>query len=453
MSTLNHSRVEDWPARIARFATTYGLAAYVLTLPLEFTSVYLRQQLSRFVVVVVALGFAYLLITRRRSLHVPRYPSVYLLLAFLAASLASWLVTRAPGSASSLLDVALYPIVGLLVTNVVLTEEDHRRAWSAFLVSGVGVALLGAFLYLAHLQIWTPNPQVANRMNITFGDPNITARFLTLAACAAVILYAARRGPAWLAVAAAVACAVVTPLTFSRSGLALFMLCMLVAIAAALDHRRAAALGMTALVLFAVSTAVNPDTRLRAEDAAYTLASAIPGASFSQQAPADAATHHHQAAVVGDDNRRYLIAAGLRMGLDHPVFGVGFGGYQHALLTGYSRFLPAVYTDSVSHTSLVTVFAEQGIVGLILMLAFLVELAREALAVRNRHGPWSVWTVAAGTLVLPVFFYSQFEGRFLQEPYLWLALGMVYSAMTSADRGATTAYEPDRERSASVAAA
>lgn len=452
MQETTRDRVASWPVRSAEYVATYGVSAYILTLPLEFTSVYLRQQLSRFVLVLMALAFAYLLITRRRRLTIPRYPSVYLLLVFLVASLASWAATRAPGSSSSLADIALYPVVGLLITNLVLSEEDHRRAWIAFLISGLGVGLLGAFLYLSHLQIWTPNPQVANRMNITFGDPNITARFLTLAACAAVIVYSARQGPAWLSIAAAVACAVVTPLTFSRSGLALFMLCMIVAIVLALNHRRAAALGLTALVLFALSTTVNPDTRLRAEDAAYTLESAIPGLT-SQHAPTDAATRHQQAPVVSDDNRRYLIAAGLKMGLDHPAFGVGFGGYQHALLTTYKRFLPAVYTDSVSHTSVVTVFAEQGVIGLILMLAFLVELAREALALRNRHGPWSLWTTAAGILVIPIFLYSQFEGRFLQEPYLWLALGMMYSAMMSAEHAVEATSERERSRSARVAAA
>lgn len=439
--------------RAAELVATYGLAAYVVCLPLEFTSVYLHQQLSRFVLGILVVAFVYLLLRRRRTIEWPRYASVYLLLVYLVVSLASWLATRAAGASSSLLDIALYPIVALLIANLVLTEDDHRRAWTAFLVSGLGVALLGAFLYLTHLQIWTPNPQVANRMNITFGDPNITARFLTLVASAAVILYSARRGPGWLTIAAAIACAVVTPLTFSRSGLALFMACMVFAIVFAVNHRRAAALGLAALVLFAASTAVNPDTRLRAEDAAYTLASGIPGMTQSQRAPSDAATHHHQAAVVSDDNRRYLIAAGIKMGLDHPVVGVGFGGYQHELLTAYNRFLPAAYTDSVSHTSLVTVFAEQGVVGLLLMLAFLIQLAREAIAARNRRGPWSLWATVPAVLVVPIFLYSQFEGRFFQEPYLWLALGMMYSAMMSGQRATSTVTDRREATSARVAAA
>ena len=35
-------------------------------------------------------------------------------------------------------------------------------------------------------------------------------------------------------------------------------------------------------------------------------------------------------------------------------------------------------------------------------------------------------------MVVPIFLYSQFEARLLQEPYLWLALGMFYGAQQAA---------------------
>jgi len=434
--------------RTAEAIATYGLAAFILTLPLEFTSLLFGQQLSRFVLVVVGLAFLYLLASRRRRLAVPRMLSVYLLLAYIAASLVSWLVTHAPGSASSLLDIALYPIAGLLLANLALGQQDHRRAWIAFLVSASGVALLGAFLYLSHLQIWTPNPAVANRMNITFGDPNITARFLTLGACVAVLFYASRQGPTWLTVGAAIGCGLVIPVTFSRSGLILFIVSVLVAAGFAFNRRRALAIAGVAVLAFALSTAINPDTRQRAEDAAYTAVSVVVPPSTHH-----AATGGHQAEVAGDDNRKYLIAAGMKMAADHPVFGVGFGGFQQALLTTYSYFLPAVYTDSVSHTSLVTVLAEQGIVGAVLMLAFLIQLAREALAARARRDAWSLWAIAPATLIIPIFLYSQFEGRFFQEPYLWLVLGMLYSAQMLARRHAANLAERHGPKPAEAAAA
>jgi len=420
-----HDRV--LPTRAAEWIVTYGLAAYVLTLPLEFTSAILRQQLSRFVLMAVVVAFIYLLVVRRRSLSLPRFPSAYLLSLYLAASGISWLVTRAPGSGSAVLDAALYPVVGLLVANVVLTESDHRRAWIALLVSGIVVAVTGAILYLTHTQIWVPNPVVASRANITFGDPNITARFLTLCACVAVLLFAARQAPAWLTTTAVAACGIVLPLTFSRSGLALFILMMALMVLLAFDRRRAMAMAALALLAFGLSTTVNPDTRQRAADATATVVNLVTG---THQTRPSARTAGGEVAL--DDERVFLIAAGGRMFMDHPLLGVGFGGYQHALLTTYRNFLPGGNSDTVSHTSFVTVLAEQGVIGAVLLLAFLLQLAREAWAAWRRRDDWATWTTISAAMVVPIFLYSQFEARLLQEPYLWLALGMFYGAQQAA---------------------
>lgn len=434
------------PTRIAEFVATYGLAAFVLTLPLEFTGVWFHQQLSRFVLAAVAVAFVYLAATGRRKFAVPRALSVWLLLAYVGVSLLSWVLTRAPGAGSSVLDVALYPIVGLLIANLATSEGDHRRAWIAFIASGLGVAIIGIVLFATHTAIWTPNPVVANRANITFGDPNITARFLTICACAAVLLYAARKAPAWLALATAVGCAAVLPLTLSRSGLALFIAGVLLAVLVAFEHRRAATIAAVALAAFLLSTGINPDTRLRAIGAVETLYSAVTGTAVNLSQPANGRDQ-----VALEDNRKYLVAAGVQMFKDHPAVGVGFGGYQHALLTRYSRFLPnaaLAKLDTLSHASLVTVMAEQGLIGTLIFLAFLVQLGREAVRARMRRDQWSVWSAIAATLVVPIFLYAQFEGRFIQEPYLWLALGLFYSAEMLAARASVKVRPSQRLRAA-----
>lgn len=412
------------PARLNRAAelvATYGVAAIVLTLPLEFTAKLLHQQLSRFVLAVVMLAFLYLVVTRRRTIVLPLRPSVIALMLLVAVSIASWAVTRAPGSTNTLLDIALYPFFAILVVNLAVTEKDHRRAWIAFLASAMIVAVVGAGLYLSHLQIWSPNPAVAHRLNITFADPNITARFLTLGACAAVLLLAARRAPAWLTLSAAVACAVVLPMTWSRSGLALFVLMVALMVPLAFDRRRALGIAAVALVAYGLSTSLNPDTRQRAGDAVATFTALLPIGSSSTSSSASASQGFA-------DNRVFLVRAGVRMFEDHPLTGVGYGGYQHALLTTYRSFLPHGYTDSVSHTAVVTVMAEQGIVGTILLVAFLLLFVREAWRARSRRDDWAVWATIAAAMVVPIFMYSQFEARFLQEPYLWLVLGMFYAA-------------------------
>ena len=422
--------------RAAELVATYGLPAFLLTLPLEFTAMLFGQQLSRFVLLLVAVAYVYLLVARRRTLSVPRFLSVLLLVVLTLASLASWLFTRAPHSTNQLLGIALYPIVGLLLTNLPVSERDHHRAWAAFMVSGALVAVLGFVLYVGHLHIWSPNPAVANRLNITFADPNITARFLTLAACVAVLMFSARKAPVWLSIATAICCAVVLPMTWSRSGIALFVVCVALMVAFALDRRRALAIAAVALVAFGLSTTVNPDTRDRAMAAAATAYTALSGQAVEgYTAPAS-----DPGGIALSDNRVYLVSAGLKMFSDHPLLGVGFGGYQNAMLTTYRYFLPQGYTDSVSHTSVITVLAEQGLIGLALLLLFLVQLAREAYASRRRdQGDWLFWTTVPAALILPIFLFSQFEARFLQEPYFWVALGMYYSARMLAQRDAALA--------------
>jgi O-antigen ligase len=153
------------------------------------------------------------------------------------------------------------------------------------------------------------------------------------------------------------------------------------------------------------------------------------------------------------DNRVYLVRAGWSMFVDHPLAGVGFGGFQHAMLTTYKSFLPKGYTDSVSHTSLVTVLAEQGVIGLLLLAAFLIALAWEALVARRRGDRWAFWSTLPATLVLPIFLYSQFEARFLQEPYMWVALGLYYSARMLARREAMLEHAAETPPASAAAAA
>jgi len=262
-------------------------------------------------------------------------------------------------------------------------------------------------------------------------------------------MYAARQGRAWLTFGAALACAIALPMTYSRSGLALFILMVALMVPLAFDRRRAAALACATLVAFALSTGLNPDTRQRAADATATLIGFVSGTHQSSSS-----TPSIESGVALEDNRVFLIAAGVKMFLDHPLAGVGYGGYQHALLTTYRRFLPQGYTDSVSHTSVVTVLAEQGIIGGLLLLLFFLELAREAWIARRRRDDWAVWSTISAAMVVPIFMYSQFEARLLQEPYLWLVLGMFYGAQLSVARMRVTAMterEPQTRRSVEAA--
>ncbi len=400
---------------------------FLLSLPLEFTSTIFRVQLARIVLLLVGVAFAYLVVIGERRLVVPVSASSIVLAAFVAAALLSWLTTRAPGSLNALADVTLYPVTALLILNLTRSERDHRNAWIAFLVSGVAIALLIAFLYYTHLSIWRPDPG-GLRVNGPFADPNIAARFLTIAAAAAISLYAARIGPDRLAISAAVACAAFVTFTFSKTSLGAFPATVIVASALARKWSRALSIGALAFLVFAFAVIIVPGSYARVERVLGIVSAPV--------------TTPEEATLPVDSVRTYLIYAGLNMFRDHPVTGVGFGGYQHAIKTTYSSYLPPDVVATLSHTSVITILAEQGLIGGMLFAAFLVLLARDLWSSFRRPTDWRVWIVTPALLLIPILGYSQLEGRLLEEPYLWVALGLLFSARALEGSARTVQLRP-----------
>ncbi|HKV86503.1 MAG TPA: O-antigen ligase family protein [Candidatus Dormibacteraeota bacterium] len=422
-----HEQPAGLATRVAETITRFGLPAFIITLPLEFTATYLKLQLARWVLLVVGLAFAYLLMIGRRTLVIPLGTSLAVLVLYVFASLVSWAVTRAPGSTNVVVDVIAYSAMAVLVVNLVRTEEAQRDAWVAFLISGIGVALLIAFLHFTHLSIWRADP-AGVRVNGTFGDPDIAARFLTLGMCAGILMFAGRKGPVQLAAAAAVTCTAFFAFTYSKSALLLYGFCAVIAGAAGamwVGRKRALAIGAATLAVYFAALALTPNTMPRIVRGIESIVAGSqnvvhPGPLVNQpQATSDL-----------DIVRIYLIRSGLQMFRDHPIFGVGFGGYQHALLTHYRNFLPANPPATLSHSSAITIMSEQGLVGVVLVLAFLGLLLREVIASLKRPTQWRLWILIPAVVIVPIGLYSQFEGRFIEEPYLWLALGLLYAART-----------------------
>jgi len=89
----------------------------------------------------------------------------------------------------------------------------------------------------------------------------------------------------------------------------------------------------------------------------------------------------------------------------------------------------------------------------VLLVLFLLAVAREVLVARARRDRWAIWSALPAALILPIFLYSQFEARFFEEPYLWLALGLYYSARLLARRELADepALEPPRDADAAAA--
>lgn len=295
------------------------------------------------------------------------------------------------------LGVAVYDLVkrrgGLITVPVTFA------AVSSFL-AGIGVYELLSKHYIWLAEIY----QDHYRFNATFVDANIYARFLLIGCLATAILMfeATRRGR--LIGALALALQLVALLgTGSRVG---WVVMIIVALGlAALIPRRAVIVSILAFLTFlGLSILVNPELHTRV-------------LSLTQDFWA------------ASSERRYLVTSGIHMFTQHPLLGIGLAGFQHAMVTTYSSVMTGV---SLSHTALITTAAELGSIGLAILVFFFVVLyGRLPRALQNlrfasqqfhatRHYYFEIFAILA---ITAIFMSAQGEGRFFEDPYLWILIG------------------------------
>jgi O-antigen ligase len=225
--------------------------------------------------------------------------------------------------------------------------------------------------------------------NSVFFDPNIFGRFLALVMVAlAVVLLYERPGREQLG--ASVLLAVLWGallISFSRSS----MIAVLVGLAllAAIRWRPEAPLvvGAVVVVLGAAAVAIKPTT--------FGLNQGLNGVSAG---------------------RGSVLKGGVRLFGDRPLQGFGSGSFEHE----YRIHNPNAGPLTASHTTPVTVGAEQGLIGefayLALVLVALVVLVRGA-----RANPARAAIAAAFAALLA---HTMLYADFLEDPFTWALLGI-----------------------------
>jgi putative inorganic carbon (HCO3(-)) transporter len=422
----------------------------IVTLPLEVTGFLFPTtviNLSRIAMAAAMVVVAYRLAVRRERVVLPGLPLVLGVAAFLAVDLGSAILTRRPNALREIGPTLFYIAFAFCVAQA-LTDRRRVAVAGASLLAAAGIEALIVVasqvfeFYLSQVR------DMGGRRNGTFVDPNITARFLIIGLV--VALAAVRRDVGlrtWLGASLGALIAIALVLTYSRSGWILFVIVIVAAVALAARERRVWAVALVASAAFAVSLVVVPNALHRATDVPIQVsdagATSLPAgrlASVSTALPASSATPALAAAPSTpldwlldhapiDAARRYLARAAVAMFVDHPLVGVGLGGYQPEILGPYAAYIDPNYRSapiSLAHTDVLRVAAEEGIVGLAALACFLVGIAWAVRARRARAGTFEQAAVHAAALgALTVFIAAQTEGRFYNEPYLWLAVGVV----------------------------
>jgi O-antigen ligase len=284
----------------------------------------------------------------------------------------------------------------------------------------IAFAVIGVYQWATRDIFWNPKVIVGNayapffRVNSVFYDPSVYGRFLVVALLAAVVVVLYERRATTLAAVVVLACAIWAGLlvSFSQSSFAALIVGTLVASALVWKWRALFLALVTAAAVVAIGFAT-PSVR-------HTLLS-------KTSSSWDRAT----------SGRASLVANGVRIAADHPFVGVGVGGFKRAYAdrVGFKGKEPK---RAASHNAAVTVAAEAGIPGFVLLL-WLVGGALFA-AARCAGPTWegraAAWTAAS---LAAIVLHSLFYAALLEDAIFWglLAACALWVRSASATRVAT----------------
>jgi hypothetical protein len=297
---------------------------------------------------------------------------------------------------------------GLLAVCVARLPWSRRGiAWLAAQLGAMGVlfAGIGIYQWLTRDVFWNPKVIVPNaytnfyRVNSVFYDPSIYGRFLVLAILAGVVVVLSGVAPRLaLGVTAAIAVAWVgLYYSYSQSSFAALIVGVLLAAALLWRWRAVAAFVVVVAILFAIGLAT---PRVR-----HTLTE-----------------HTSSSWNRATSGRASLIGNGVRIAVDHPVVGVGLAGFKRAYADrlGLKGKEPKA---AASHNTPVTVAAETGLPGLLLLLWLLAEalLGTFRRAGRTFTGRASA---AFGIMVAAIVVHSLFYNALFEDPMFWGLLAL-----------------------------
>jgi O-antigen ligase len=302
-----------------------------------------------------------------------------------------------------------FPLLALALAR--LPWSERALAWLGGLLVAMAVlfTLVGAWQWVTRDVFWNPKVISGNayapffRVNSVFWDPSMYGRFLVITILLALVLllFEVWRRLQWAIVVLIGGLWAGLLISFSQSSFAALVVGVIAAAAVAWRWRSLTAVGVATVMLIAVGVAASVG---RTADREVVVA-----------APAriDRAT----------SGRFQLVRNGLRIATDHPLAGVGVGGFKS---TYEERFeLPARTNEAASHNTPVTVAAETGLIGLGLFAWLLVAAGLVALRRLPDRAPTArIAGVIAAVGLAAIFVHSLAYNAFFEDPVMWGLLAL-----------------------------
>jgi O-antigen ligase len=277
-------------------------------------------------------------------------------------------------------------------------------------IEGLVFLVVGGAEYVSRDLLWNDKVIAGNeahtyfRVNSLFWDPNILGRYLavTMTVLAAVVAYGRHRREIWAAAACFALLMLLLLASFSQTSMLSLFAGLLVLAAGRWGVLRGVGAGFATVLALAAAIAL------------------IAGAGVNSDTTS---------------GRTGLIDGGLEIARDHPFAGIGSGGFGEEFT---ARYYQGEGYAAESHTEPVTVAAEQGAIGVIAYLAFLVVTFGALLSAtglelsRRARGPALAATLLA--IYTLMFVHSLGYAAFLIDPITWALLAIAGAALARAPR-------------------
>jgi hypothetical protein len=308
--------------------------------------------------------------------------------------------------------IAPFAVLYLLLSEVRWDRDALRAIVWVLAIEGLLFCVVGAAEYASGGLLWNDKVISGNeahtyfRVNSLFWDPNILGRYLavTMTVLAAIVAYGRRPREVWGAAACFALFLLLLLVSYSQTSTLALFAGLLVLVAARWGVGRGIGAGIATAVALAAALVL------------------IAGGGLSSETTS---------------GRSGLIDGGLEIARDHPVAGVGSGGFGDEFT---ARYYEGEGFAAESHTEPVTVAAEQGAIGLLAYAALLVVtfgalLSATGLALGGRARGVALAATLLAIYAL-MFVHSLGYAAFLIDPITWAVLAVAGAALVRAPRPA-----------------
>jgi hypothetical protein len=341
---------------------------------------------------------------RSRELGMVAVP-LALFVAWTGLSL-SWTIDLKQGAVQLLFFYLPFGLLALMLARLPWRPRLVPFLYVELAAMGVLFAAVGLYQRAAHHVFWNAKVIVGNayqsffRVNSLFWDPSIYGRFLVIVILGSVVVVLAcsDRRVQLAAVGVTALSWMALFFSYSQSSFASLFVGLVVAVGFALWPKPTAAAAVAAIVVLGL----------------------VGGRPARSNAAADAPAV--VAATANAGSRASLVRGGIRIALDHPLGGVGIGGFTKSYAARHA-LVGLAAKKAASHTTPVTVAAETGVPGLLLfawlaIAGFILVFRRASLVGAG------VPALAFGLTLLAIAVHSLGYNALFEDPMGWGALGL-----------------------------